>query len=184
MRRPGPSRIIGALVVVVVVVYVVSSYISFNDYSKSIAENGAWHVHFQMSLDTESSTVQIRDDSIQTVYERNVEPPDYVDWFFGQFEASEPSERQDDSTTVYTVHVKIDTIGRERISRVLFDEQYAVSLDDMSSGVSLSLNKSFGPFIAYNSSLPLKVQYVIEVMDYSGVVETSTGASYVVQWQK
>jgi hypothetical protein len=172
------------LVLVVVVVYVVSTYISFTDYSKGMAENGAWYVSFQTRLETASGTLQIADDSIETVYEKNVEPLDYADWFFGQFAASESSEPQDDSTTIYTVHVKVDTIGRERVWSVLFEKTYAISLEDMSSGTPLALNRSFGPFIAYNSSLPLKVQYVIEVMDYSGVIESSTGASYVVQWEK
>jgi hypothetical protein len=172
------------LVAVVVVVYIISTSLSFKDYNEDMAENGAWYVSFQTRLETASGTLQIAGDSIETTYEKNAEPLDYADWFFGQFAASESSEPQDDSTTVYTVYVKVDTIGRERVWSVLFEKTYAISLEDMSSGTLLTLNKTFGPFIAYNSSLPLKIQYVVEVMDYSGVVETSTGAAYVVQWEK
>ena len=169
---------------VVVVLYVVSTYLSFMNYRENLVQNGTWSVSFQTTLQPDTATLKVKDASLQVSYVRHAEHPNYVDWLSSQFERSTPSSRQDDITTVYTVHVTIEAIAKEKVRTVLFDESYGITLDDMTSGVPLTLNKTFGPYIAYNSSLPLKVQYVIEIVDYSGVVQTSTGSRYVTAWQE
>lgn len=176
MRR---STIVG-LVVAVIGLLVVSTYLSYMNYQQSMADHGAWSVNFQTVVGTEAGTLQIRDSSIQLTYERHPETKSYSDWLFGQHSNS---PEQSDDTTIYTIHIKVDSVVRERIRHTLFDETYAVGLDELSGGIPLTLNKTFGPFVAYNSSLPLKVQYVVEVVDLVGVTQTATGVYYVTQWK-
>lgn len=183
MRRPKNKSIIGTLVVVVVALYVISTYVAFMGYRDNLARNGEWYIEFQANFDRGMGALQIVNPSIDVVYEKHPGYVSYIDWFFGQFQPSEFPEQQENAT-IYTIHVKIDTVIKEKTRQVLFDKRYVVSLDDLVGGVPLILNKTFGPYIAYNSSLPLKVSYVIEIIDYSGVIQTSTGANYVSQWKE
>ena len=168
---------------VVVVLYVVSTYLSFMNYQQNLAQNGEWSVSFQVMLQPGTGTLEVKDASIQVTYVMHAECLTYTEWLSDQFGHSTSSSKQDNISTVYTVHVKVETIAKERPKSILFDESYSISLDDMTSGVPLTLNKTFGPYIAYNSSLPLKVQYVVEIIDLVGVTQTATGVYYVTQWK-
>jgi hypothetical protein len=184
MRRPKTSFLIWALVIGVAVLYVVSTYVSFMGYRDSLTENGSWTVEFKAQFQLGGSApIQIVTPSIEVVYERDAGYVSYIDWLADRFSGSESGER-DNGSAIYTVHVKVFTVSNMKMTHTLLDRTYFVHPDDLKSGTLFALNETFGPFIAYNSTLPLRAEYSIEVSGFSGQIGSSMGENYVTQWKK
>jgi hypothetical protein len=107
----------------------------------------------------------------------------YIDWLADRFSGSESGEL-DNGSAIYTVHVKVFTVSNMKMTHTLLDKTYFIHPDDLKSGALLSLNETFGPFIAYNSTLPLRAGYSIEVSGMGVQLESKEGAYYVTSWNE
>lgn len=182
-KRLTVGRIVVSLVVVVVVLYIVATYVAFMRYTEAATAQGVWEIRFQSAFEVTPITVRILSPSITVEYDKSPELPDYSDWLFSRFRASDATKDRDKDSVVYSIRLTVSTVVNERIKRTITEMTYYIHLDDLGTTTLLSLNKTFGPYIAYNSSLPMKAQFVLEVSDFSGVVQTSVGAYYVTQWK-
>ena len=170
-----------ALAAIIVVLVLVVSYLSYSNLKNDLNENGAYYVNFRATFEGEIGTLQIKNPSLTVVYDKTPDFPGYVDWLFPK---GEPSQDRGNDSAVYAVHVKLTTLTRDKIPGVLLDKTYSVYFTDIFSSIPLVLNETFGPFIAYNSTLPFKVSYVIDITGLPGQKQTSSGAYYVMEWRE
>lgn len=173
-------------VIAVVFALALATYVPFMDYRKDVAKYGTYSVHFQARFGAQPvSLMSILDSSMSVDYDPTPAYPNYIDWLFSGFSGSQP-EIRDNGTAIYTVHVSVDKIIKEKLKSNLFDQLYYIFPSQLSNGGSpnLVLNETLGPFLAYNSTLPMKVVYTIESTSVTGETQTITGAYYVTNWKE
>lgn len=177
------KNLISMVVIAVVVVIALATYVPFMDYRKDVAKYGTYSAHFQAVFQPlPSSPFTIQSSEISVDYDPTPIYPNYVDWFFGGFSGESPKIR-DNGTAILTVHVSVDKIVKEKYKSNLFDQTYYIFPKDLMGGNSFVLNETFGPYIAYNSSLPMKVVYTISMTGTFGQSENVQGAYYVTEWK-
>lgn len=161
-----------------------ATYVPFTDYRKDVAKYGTYSVHFQARFyPTPSAPFAVQGSSISVDYDPTPAYPNYIDWLFAKFSTDKESNARDNGTSILTVHVVVDKIFKEKTRSNLFDKTYYVFPYEITSGRSYVLNETFGPFLASNSSLPMKVVYTISMTGINGLSSNVQGAYYVTSWK-
>ena len=156
--------IVGWLILAVVLLFLVSTYVSFSDYVEGLSTRGAWDVEFNGRVFLSGGSVYAVIDELKVVYDSSPEIPSYGSYLSDRFSLdgdSKPLEVADNQTFV-KVRYQLFVDGTGIDERELVDETvkipYAWAGGDIGmDGQIGSFTFELGPYIAYHEYSPYKI---------------------------
>ena len=157
-------RYLGLVIVLFVILFLITSYVSYSNYAEALKANGSWNAELVGGVFLTGGTITVVVSTFKVSYDSTPEIPSYSQFVSAWFKGSgDTMQSLPWNQTFVTLRVLVKVQGEDLPEKILLDDEIQIAYSWAGSQFEGNQIGGFsydiGPEIANHENSPVKVSY-------------------------